>query len=196
MPGYSGYDVFQQLAANPSTQQTAVIFITSLDSPQEQQRCFEMGGANFINSLLTPSSFGRVSARNSPSAKKRVKQGLGHGDSYRRKRAATGHARINWRRSDRDRYVTYTNPVAEAMTGYPSKDAIGLSIERVMPLPQAQPVFHKRSSPVALDQRGEPLAWRSMQKCNHAMGVGCMSKTQQPHPRCRSHHYWCRYCLS
>lgn len=157
MPGYSGYDVFQQLAANPSTQQTAVIFITSLDSPQEQQRCFEMGGADFISKPFDP-----IVVRARVGAQLTIRQKAREAEqAWRQLQEEKERLRVTLESigdavivTDLDGYVTYTNPVAEAMTGYPSKDAIGLSIERVMPLrtsttgiPQTNPIR------IALDQR-------------------------------------------
>lgn len=157
MPGYSGYDIFQQLAANPSTQHAAVIFITGLDSPQEQQRCFEMGGADFISKPFDPIVVrARVGAQlticqKAREAKLAWRQLQEEKERLRITLESIGDAVIV---TDLNGCITYTNPVAEVMTGYPSHDAIGLSIEEVMPLrtsttgiPQTNPIR------IALDQR-------------------------------------------
>ncbi|MBK8971342.1 MAG: diguanylate cyclase [Hahellaceae bacterium] len=57
MPGMNGYEVLVRLKGNPTTQSIPVIFITALDSEQEEEKGILMGASDYIakpfrNSIL------------------------------------------------------------------------------------------------------------------------------------------------
>ncbi|MBM6550215.1 response regulator [Marinomonas ostreistagni] len=54
MPGMNGYEVCEQIKANPATQHIPVIFITAMTSVQDEQRGFEVGAVDFITKPITP----------------------------------------------------------------------------------------------------------------------------------------------
>ncbi|MBF2097171.1 MAG: response regulator, partial [Gloeomargaritaceae cyanobacterium C42_A2020_066] len=48
MPGMDGYEVCQQLKANPITAPIPVIFISALDDVADKLRAFQVGGADYV----------------------------------------------------------------------------------------------------------------------------------------------------
>lgn len=48
MPGMDGYEVLRRLKADPRTADIAVIFITGLDSPEEEAKGLSLGGSDYI----------------------------------------------------------------------------------------------------------------------------------------------------
>ncbi|MBX7219739.1 MAG: protein kinase [Blastocatellia bacterium] len=48
MPDLNGFEVCQQLKANPATAEIPVIFVTAMGDPADQIRGFEVGGADYI----------------------------------------------------------------------------------------------------------------------------------------------------
>jgi CheY-like chemotaxis protein len=48
MPEMDGYEVCQQLKADPQTRNIPVIFLSALDEPLDKARAFQVGGADYI----------------------------------------------------------------------------------------------------------------------------------------------------
>lgn len=150
MPGLNGVEICMRLRADARTADIPVIFITSHDSTAQQIRCFEAGGADF---LQKPFDLAVVRARAGVQLALRQKT----------REAVTAQAKLQEEKerlrvtlqsigdavitTDPAGMVSYLNPVAENMTGYREADALGLPIEEVMPLrtgatlaPQTNPV--------------------------------------------------------
>ncbi len=54
MPDMNGYEVCEQLKANPLTQKIPVIFLTALNEVADETRGFSSGGADFISKPINP----------------------------------------------------------------------------------------------------------------------------------------------
>ncbi len=54
MPGMNGFEVCQTLQADPCTTEIPVIFITARNSEQDEVRCLELGGVDFIPKPIRP----------------------------------------------------------------------------------------------------------------------------------------------
>ena len=54
MPGMDGYSVLAQLQADSRTQDIPVIFLTALDSPENEERGLQLGAADYITKPITP----------------------------------------------------------------------------------------------------------------------------------------------
>ena len=56
MPGKDGITVCKELKANKNTVDIPVVFITGSDKPEDQDRCWEAGAADFINKPVVAST--------------------------------------------------------------------------------------------------------------------------------------------
>ncbi len=54
MPGLSGYDVCQQLKANPDTRDIPVIFVTAMSEVEDEKRGLELGAVDYITKPVSP----------------------------------------------------------------------------------------------------------------------------------------------
>lgn len=54
MPGLSGYDVIRQLKVSPKTRDIPVIFLTAMNSVEDEQRGLEMGAVDYITKPVSP----------------------------------------------------------------------------------------------------------------------------------------------
>ena len=54
MPGMDGYQAFDYLRANPATRDIPVIFVTAMDSPEDELRALDAGAVDFITKPLMP----------------------------------------------------------------------------------------------------------------------------------------------
>ncbi|RTL51350.1 MAG: two-component system response regulator [Rhodocyclaceae bacterium] len=54
MPGMDGYQVFQQLRANPATRDIPVIFVTAMDSSEAEMHGLEVGAVDYITKPIEP----------------------------------------------------------------------------------------------------------------------------------------------
>jgi DNA-binding response OmpR family regulator len=54
MPGMSGYEVCEQLKADPSTRDIPVIFLTAMEQTTDEARGFELGAADYITKPVNP----------------------------------------------------------------------------------------------------------------------------------------------
>ena len=54
MPGMSGYDVCEQLKADPSTRDIPVIFLTAMEQTTDEAKGFELGAADYITKPVNP----------------------------------------------------------------------------------------------------------------------------------------------
>ncbi len=54
MPGLSGYDVCQQLKANPDTRDIPVIFVTAMTEVEDEKRGLELGAVDYITKPVSP----------------------------------------------------------------------------------------------------------------------------------------------
>jgi CheY-like chemotaxis protein len=48
MPQMDGFEVCRKLKADPETRQIPVVFISAMDQPGQEKRCFNCGGADYI----------------------------------------------------------------------------------------------------------------------------------------------------
>lgn len=55
MPGHSGYEVLERLKSNPFTRDIPVIFISALDSADEEEKGLRLGAADYIAKPFRPS---------------------------------------------------------------------------------------------------------------------------------------------
>lgn len=64
MPGMDGFDVCKALKKNPKTNEIPVVFITSLNSDKDRDRCFAAGGSDYISKPISKSEvLARVKAQ-------------------------------------------------------------------------------------------------------------------------------------
>ncbi|WP_319581996.1 hybrid sensor histidine kinase/response regulator [uncultured Pseudodesulfovibrio sp.] len=54
MPGMSGHDVCRQIKDNPATRDIPVIFVTSLDAPDDEARGLRIGASDYITKPISP----------------------------------------------------------------------------------------------------------------------------------------------
>jgi DNA-binding response OmpR family regulator len=54
MPGLSGYEVCRALKESPDTAGIPVIFVTSMDAPEDEVRGFELGAVDYIVKPFDP----------------------------------------------------------------------------------------------------------------------------------------------
>jgi putative two-component system response regulator len=54
MPGLSGYEVCRELKGSPATAGILVIFVTSMDDPQDELRGFDLGAADYVTKPFDP----------------------------------------------------------------------------------------------------------------------------------------------
>ena len=54
MPGMDGYAVIEALRANPETRDVPVIFVTAMDSDQDEKRGLELGAVDYITKPIRP----------------------------------------------------------------------------------------------------------------------------------------------
>ena len=54
MPGMSGYEVCEQLKANPATRDIPVIFLTAMEQTTDEAKGFELGAADYITKPVNP----------------------------------------------------------------------------------------------------------------------------------------------
>jgi len=54
MPGMSGYEVCEQLKANPATKDIPVIFLTAMEQTSDEAKGFELGAADYITKPVNP----------------------------------------------------------------------------------------------------------------------------------------------
>jgi len=56
MPDLDGYEVCRRLKADPRTRDVPVLFLTALNTPEDETRGFEAGGADFVSKPFTPAT--------------------------------------------------------------------------------------------------------------------------------------------
>lgn len=54
MPGLSGYEVCEQLKADPATLHIPIIFLTAMTSPEDEKKGLELGAADYITKPISP----------------------------------------------------------------------------------------------------------------------------------------------
>lgn len=54
MPGIDGFEICRRLQQDEALQGIPVIFLTSLDQPEDEARCFEIGGVDFVTKPFSP----------------------------------------------------------------------------------------------------------------------------------------------
>jgi len=54
MPGMNGYDVCERLKADPATKDIPVIFVTSLDDPEDEAKGLDLGAVDYITKPISP----------------------------------------------------------------------------------------------------------------------------------------------
>ena len=54
MPGMDGYEVLRQLRADPPTHDIPVIFVTAMDSAQDEEHGLELGAVDYITKPIKP----------------------------------------------------------------------------------------------------------------------------------------------
>jgi len=56
MPGMDGYEVCRRLKEDPRTHDVPVLFLTALNAPEDETRCLQAGGADFIQKPFNPAT--------------------------------------------------------------------------------------------------------------------------------------------
>ena len=54
MPGMSGYEVCEQLKADPATQRIPVIFLTAMTATEDEKKGLDLGAADYITKPISP----------------------------------------------------------------------------------------------------------------------------------------------
>lgn len=54
MPGLSGYDVCEQLKADPATREIPIIFLTAMTATEDEKKGLEMGAVDYITKPISP----------------------------------------------------------------------------------------------------------------------------------------------
>jgi putative two-component system response regulator len=54
MPGMSGYEVCEQLKADPNTRDIPVIFLTAMEQTTDEAKGFDLGAADYITKPVNP----------------------------------------------------------------------------------------------------------------------------------------------
>ena len=54
MPGMSGYEVCEQLKADPATQRIPVIFLTAMSATEDERKGLDLGAADYITKPISP----------------------------------------------------------------------------------------------------------------------------------------------
>lgn len=54
MPGLSGYDVCEQLKADPATSSIPVIFLTAMTGAEDERKMLAVGGADYLAKPVNP----------------------------------------------------------------------------------------------------------------------------------------------
>ncbi|AXR07803.1 diguanylate cyclase [Salinimonas sediminis] len=57
MPGMSGHELCQLLRKSPETAQLPVMFVTASDSDEEQEKCWQAGGVDFVTKPIHATTF-------------------------------------------------------------------------------------------------------------------------------------------
>jgi putative two-component system response regulator len=54
MPGMSGYEVCEQLKADPATQRIPIIFLTAMNATEDEKKGLDLGAADYITKPISP----------------------------------------------------------------------------------------------------------------------------------------------
>lgn len=140
MPGISGFEVCQQLKNNPLTCEMSVIFISAHAEPEFEFNSLAFGAIDFIarpfnRAICRLRVQNHLTLQQQSKALLLSKQQI-HAEKQRLDVTlnAIGDAVIA---TDTDGAVTMMNPIAEQMTGWREKEAIGKTITEVMQLRDA-----------------------------------------------------------
>jgi len=139
--GYdNGLDLCRRLKESPTTADIAIIFVTSHTEPEMKYSSLEYGGIGFLTKpvdrrLCQLKVKNQIALRKASMALEQANTAL-----FREKELlkvtlnSIGDAVIA---TDIHQRITFINPIAERMTGWSSKDAIGQEIQHVMTLNDA-----------------------------------------------------------
>jgi PAS domain S-box-containing protein len=125
MPGVDGFEVCRRIKASPETAAAAVIFLSALGDSQAKVRGFAVGGVDYI---AKPFQSDEVVARVRTHVKiHRLERELARRNT---ELEAENQQILNAIEEgiiglDRDGRVTYLNPAASRITGWPAADIIG-----------------------------------------------------------------------
>ncbi|MDB6061785.1 MAG: hybrid sensor histidine kinase/response regulator [Verrucomicrobiaceae bacterium] len=129
MPGMDGFEVCQRIKASPETANVAVIFLSALGDSQAKVRGFAVGGVDYI---AKPFQSDEVVARVRTHIKiHRLERELARRNNElevenQQILNAIDEGIIGL---DRDGRITYINPAASQITGWPAADIIGELLE-------------------------------------------------------------------
>jgi len=139
MPGMDGYAVLAALLENPGTREIPVIFVTSLDTPEDEERGLERGAVDYITKPYQPVV---VQARiNTHLELKRTRDWLKDQNAWLEaevaRREAILHSVANVARdaiimSDHEDRIAFWNPAAETMFGYTAEEALGRELHPLL----------------------------------------------------------------
>ncbi|MFC3032298.1 EAL domain-containing protein [Pseudoalteromonas fenneropenaei] len=140
MGAYNGLQLCQDLKLDPVTAGSAVIFITSHRDPNIEYFSLRFGGVDFINKPIDM-KICQLRVRNQLAIllyQRRLEKTT---EALHQEKEAL-HVTLNSIgdaviASDANGIVTFMNPIAERMTGWAQRDAIGQHIEQVMELRDA-----------------------------------------------------------
>ncbi|OHC67023.1 MAG: hypothetical protein A3H93_18360 [Rhodocyclales bacterium RIFCSPLOWO2_02_FULL_63_24] len=139
MPGMDGYAVLAALRDNPATRDIPVIFVTGLNSPEDEARGLELGAVDYIAKPYNPAI---VLARVRTHLElKHARDWLANQNVYletelaRREatlHSVTGAARDAIIMIDDQGRIAFWNPAAESMFGYPAAEALGRELHPLL----------------------------------------------------------------
>ena len=140
MPGMNGFEVCQQLKSDPNTADIAVIFISAHEEAQFEFHSLAYGGIDFIHRPFNR-AICRLRVQNHLLLRQQAKALILSKEALfveKQRLLVTlnsiGDAVIA---TDTAGIVTYMNPIAERMTGWRQRDAIGCLVTQVMDLRDA-----------------------------------------------------------
>lgn len=137
MPGMDGYAVCKDLKVDPLTSHIAIIFVTAHEQEIHELQALRYGGVDFIHKPLNiPITRARVETQLALQRKTRLLQLaqqelLDEKERLRVVLNSIGDAVIA---TDKEGKITFVNRIAETLTGWTAAEAIGQTIETIMPL--------------------------------------------------------------
>lgn len=141
MSQLNGLDICRILKNDEATAQIPVIFVTANSTHQSEYQALEIGGIDYICKPIHR----EVCQRRIVNHLERVKYYQAFIHSQKKLEREKEHLKITLNSigdavisTDASGHITFMNPIAQEMTGWTQKQAIGQSIDRIMNLKQAE----------------------------------------------------------
>lgn len=137
MPHINGFSLCQKIKANPLTQHTSVIFITSHNDFENESKALALGAIDFIG---RPINLNVCRMRVSNHLQIKAQESL-LADAYSALQKEKEHLHVTLNSigdavitTDQYERVTFINPVAQRLTGWTASEAIGQPVNAVLQL--------------------------------------------------------------